>query len=93
MPQANIICGRLVFVSGNRSSRHQEMYVLQWNESKDGTKYSLHVWSHPSKNPPEVKKGLIDKCETMEGMGRLQISDLFTELPVPPQAAVVVGTF
>ena len=30
----------------------------------------------------------------MEGMGRLQFSDLFsTELPVPPQAAGVVGTF
>ena len=29
----------------------------------------------------------------MEGMGRLQLSDLFTELPVPPQAAGVVGTF
>ena len=29
----------------------------------------------------------------MEGMGRLQISDLFTELPVPPQAAGVIGTF
>ena len=29
----------------------------------------------------------------MEGMGRLQFSDLFTELPVPPQAAVVFGTF
>ena len=30
----------------------------------------------------------------MEGMGRRQFSDLFfTELPVPPQAAGVVGTF
>ena len=29
----------------------------------------------------------------MEGMGGLQCSDLFTELPVPPQAAGVVGTF
>ena len=30
----------------------------------------------------------------MEGMGRLQFSDLFfTELPVPPQAPGVVGTF
>ena len=30
----------------------------------------------------------------MEGMGRLQFSDLFfTELPVPPQAAGLVGTF
>ena len=29
----------------------------------------------------------------MEGMGRLQFSDLFTEQPVPPQAAGVVGTF
>ena len=29
----------------------------------------------------------------MEGMGRLQFSDLFTDLPVPPQAAGVVGTF
>ena len=30
----------------------------------------------------------------MEGMGRLQFSDIFfTELPVPPQAAGVVGTF
>ena len=29
----------------------------------------------------------------MEGMGLLQFSDLFTELPVPPQAAGVVGTF
>ena len=29
----------------------------------------------------------------MEGMGRLQFSDLFTELPVPPQTAGVVGTF
>ena len=30
----------------------------------------------------------------MEGMGRLQFSDLFfTELPVPPHAAGVVGTF
>ena len=29
----------------------------------------------------------------MEGMGRLQFSDLFTELPVPPQVAGVVGTF
>ena len=28
-----------------------------------------------------------------EGMGRLQFSDLFTELTVPPQAARVVGTF
>ena len=28
----------------------------------------------------------------MEGMGRLQFSDLFTELPVSPQAAGVVGT-
>ena len=29
----------------------------------------------------------------MEGMGRLQFSDIFfTELPVPPQAAGVVGT-
>ena len=28
----------------------------------------------------------------MEGMGRLQFSDLFTELPVPPQATGVVGT-
>ena len=26
----------------------------------------------------------------MEGMGRLQFSDLFTELPVPPQKAGVV---
>ena len=26
-------------------------------------------------------------------MGRLQFSDLFTELPVPPQVAGVVGTF
>ena len=30
----------------------------------------------------------------MEGMGQLQFSDLFfTELPVPPHAAGVVGTF
>ena len=29
----------------------------------------------------------------MEGMGRLQFLDLFTELPVPLQAAGVVGTF
>ena len=30
----------------------------------------------------------------MEGMGRLQFSEFFfTELPVPPQAAGVVGTF
>ena len=29
----------------------------------------------------------------MEGMRQLQFSDLFTELPVPPQAAGVVGTF
>ena len=30
----------------------------------------------------------------MEGMGRLQFSDFFpTELPVPPQAAGVIGTF
>ena len=29
----------------------------------------------------------------MEGMGLLKFSDLFTELPVPPQAAEVVGTF
>ena len=29
----------------------------------------------------------------MEGMGRLQFSYLFTELPVPPQATAVVGTF
>ena len=30
----------------------------------------------------------------MEGMGRLQFSDFFfTELPVPPQAAGVVGPF
>ena len=29
----------------------------------------------------------------MEGMGRLKFLDLFTELPVPPQAAGVVGTF
>ena len=29
----------------------------------------------------------------MEGMGWLQFSDLFTELPVPPQADRVVGTF
>ena len=30
----------------------------------------------------------------MEGMGRLQFSDIFfTELPVPPQAPGVVGTF
>ena len=30
----------------------------------------------------------------MEGMGRLQFSDIFgTELPVPPQADGVVGTF
>ena len=29
----------------------------------------------------------------MEGIRRLQFSDLFTELPVPPQAAGVVGTF
>ena len=28
----------------------------------------------------------------MEGMGRLQFSDLFTELTVPLQAAEVVGT-
>ena len=31
---------------------------------------------------------------SMEGMGRLQFSDIFfTELPVPPQAAGVVRTF
>ena len=29
----------------------------------------------------------------MEGMGRLQFSDLFTELPVPPQAVGVLGIF
>ena len=29
----------------------------------------------------------------MEGMGRLQVSDLSTELPVPPQADGVGGTF
>ena len=30
----------------------------------------------------------------MEGMGRVQFSEIFfTELPVPPQAAGVVGTF
>ena len=29
----------------------------------------------------------------MVGIGRLQLIDLFTELPVPPQAAGVVGTF
>ena len=29
----------------------------------------------------------------MEGMGRLQFSDLLTELPVPPHAIGVVGTF
>ena len=29
----------------------------------------------------------------MEGMGRLQLSDLFTELPVPPQATGVIRTF
>ena len=29
----------------------------------------------------------------MEGMGRLQFSDLLTELPAPPRATGVVGTF
>ena len=29
----------------------------------------------------------------MEGMGRLQFSDLLSELPVPPQVAGIVGTF
>ena len=29
----------------------------------------------------------------MEGMGRLKFSDIFIELPVPPQAAGVIGTF
>ena len=29
----------------------------------------------------------------MEGMGWLKFSDLFRELPVPPQAAVVIGPF
>ena len=29
----------------------------------------------------------------MEGMRLLQFSDLFTEVPVPPQAAGVVGKF
>ena len=29
----------------------------------------------------------------MEGMGLLQFSDLFTELPISSQAAGVVGTF
>ena len=29
----------------------------------------------------------------VEGMGQLQFSDLFTELPDSPQAAGVVGTF
>ena len=28
-----------------------------------------------------------------EGMGQLQFSDILTELPVPPLAARVVGTF
>ena len=29
----------------------------------------------------------------MEGKGQFQFSDPFTELPVPPQAAGVVGSF
>ena len=29
----------------------------------------------------------------MEGMGFFKFSDVLTELPVPPHAAVVVGTF
>ena len=28
----------------------------------------------------------------MEGMGRLQFSDLFTERPFPPEAVGIVGT-
>ena len=38
--------------------------------------------------------GVVCLPRPMDGMGRLQFSDLFsTELPVPPQASGVVGTF
>ena len=40
-------------------------------------------------------EGVVVVClpTPMKGMGRLQFSALFTELPVPPQAAGVNGTF
>ena len=44
---------------------------------------------------PVLSQSVVVVClpRLMEGMGRLQFSDLFTELPVPPQAAGVVATF
>ena len=38
--------------------------------------------------------GVVVVClpRPMEGMGRLQFSDLFIELPVPPQAPGFVGS-
>ena len=50
-----------------------------------------HVWS--SKECMCVVPVVVCLPIPMEGMGRLQFSDLFTELTVPPQADGVVGTF
>ena len=36
---------------------------------------------------------VVFRPRPMKGMGCLQFSDIFTELPVPPQAAGAVGTF
>ena len=50
-----------------------------------------HLWG---RRVDTISSSSVVVClpRPMEGMGRLQFSDLFTELSVPPQAAGVVGT-
>ena len=53
----------------------------------------------PDNTNPLLKHGFRDYLVVVclprpkKGMGRLQFSDIFTELPVPPQVDGVVGTF
>ena len=62
-----------------------------YKEKGEGTPgMSRHIWIFSCVDRVYV---VIFCPRPMEGMGRLQFSDIFPELPVSPHAAGVVDTF
>ena len=70
------------------------MSVRQVSNSLRCLIYLSFLCIHFSENKGHLTFLLVVVCLTrpMEGMGRLQFSDHFTELTVPTQASVVVKT-
>ena len=73
------------------------MYELKQAETSFCSRSSVYLIRHKFNTVLQGQKCpvfVVCLPRPMEGMGRLQFSDFFfTELPVPPHAAGVVGTF